>query len=326
MGYIVILAIFFNKNCLYKYRDYTLTLRFIKRRKIMGINEVTNQTAVSGSVVRDGEESRKVVQPKIEVGAAMLDKSGKKVGAGTLGLGAEVNLGKGWTIEPEVKGYAGSGVIGGGAQIDVGKQLNPHLQVNAGVGFDRTHFSHSTTLIDTLDEVVGGTAPDEDFGGRAAMEKGDYEYSRTGEMYSGTKSGQTTAFAKIGAKYSPNKKLSFTGNVELGAKSLNGDYKIEKTHYEGVYCTEGAKYEPQYIDPNDPDLGTIMVRTEPAKLKEFTLDETQTAGGKKKSFTSRIGLGAEYNINEHISAGVSAHIGLNKNSDDFFGAKIAYKF
>lgn len=281
----------------------------------MGINEVNNQTGINSGTGYYEEEPKKVVTPKIEIGAALINKSEHEFAAGTLGLGAEINLGKGWTVEPELNGYAGEKVTGCGAKLEVGKQINPQLQLNVGVGFDKTKFSNTSQLLSV--DVSGGSEnlPDD----LRNMATGDYMYGGIETSYTRTKTGQTTTYATIGAQYAPNKKLTFAANIELGRKSLDGDFSSVTKNYTGIYCTEGAKTE--IMQPEN-----IPVYVSDAKTTPFSYSEIKAVDKSQTSFTSRIGLGAEYKINDHLSAGLNGQIGLNKNSDDFLGAKIAYRF
>jgi len=273
------------------------------------------QTVETGAP--SASKPERVVTPKIDIGGAMLNLDKQSYGAATAGAGATFNLGKGFTMKPEVNAAIGKDVKGIGGELVFAKSLNPRLTLNVGAGYEAFKFNKATTQ-ETF-AVAGGSDNIYDMGdGYELRNKGEYIYSGTVTETETTKSSQNRLYGQLGADYKLNDKWKLSGGLELGSKKISGPVQVSEQQITGYECTESASSE--YI----PEIGEYAVGS--AKVTPFEYNNTEIKRNDTRAFTGNLKLGAEYKISEELSAGISGNIGLNRNSDNFVGAKVTYRF
>ena len=238
--------------------------------------------------------------------------------AGTLGVGVNIPTGKTSVFTPKISAEIGPDVKGIGGYLGAEKQITPKLSATFGLGLDNRKFT-TASATDGYDIANGQETGMNGESGLIAT--GDYREQTEVTINTRSASHKTTGYLAAGAKYQVNPKLSVSGQLQGGLTYLNPSSK-EVRITDGEYVTQGAELVYEQFDE---DFGTYVWQGSP-KIEKKHNETTYTENG-AGGFTGAVKLGADYQINKHLAAGVESKIGIGQYADPVqVGAHLKVKF
>lgn len=251
---------------------------------------------------------------KVSIGAAMLHNSKQNHPVADFNTGLTIPLGERAALEADANAQIGKEVKGGGGEARFVFDANPRLSLKAGAGIHYNNFDQKVVGLEQYDFSYGNASSDDG----KLYHKNEYTFSGQGVKTHKSRDVERTVYGTAGADYKVSDKFTLSGGVALGQKRYEGE---QITNVENGKYTYVVK-EGQEVHYDDIGV-TVQQPAQTATTEKTVIETTQVS---QPAFVGNVRLGASYDINKNLQAGIVGSIPLNNKSDGFVGARLTVKF